>query len=87
MSKATAFLKVLTAELDTRRIRYWVEKTSKHTKLHLDLPIGSRFHVLPSSPSDWRGVKNSLSQLRRTIRAAEAEAAASLGARNLCVAD
>lgn len=78
MSAAREFLKVLTNELDNRHIRYWIEKTRRHTKLHLDLPIGSRFHILPSTPSDRRGVKNSLAQLRRTLRSADAEAASAL---------
>ena len=62
------FLKVLTTELEAHGLKYDVENTTRHKKLHIHFPSGRQFIVIPSSPSDHRGVTNSLALLRRWIR-------------------
>lgn len=76
MTAYREFLGVLTRELDGYGLKYQVEQGGKHKKLRIEF-FQPKFLVIPSTPSDRRGVKNSLSRLRRMIReAAMAPAAA-----------
>lgn len=54
-------------ELDRLGVQYEMEKTSKHTKLHLFHAGKKRMVILSTSTSDHRANKNRIRDIRRTL--------------------
>jgi hypothetical protein len=45
-----------------------IAPTARHLQVRWPTPSGFRFHVVPSSGSDWRGPHNARSAVRRKLR-------------------
>jgi hypothetical protein len=64
------YVDAVLAELDRYGIRGTVDHTSKHIAISWVLPDGQfRMTIVPSTPSDWRGLMNKRAEVRRMLRA------------------
>lgn len=62
-------LKMMLRELDKwPGITYSLGHRTKHPVIHVHLGDQSFMHTYAGSPSDYRGARNKVSQLRRAIR-------------------
>lgn len=58
----------LVEELKIHGVKDWeIDGNGKHNKLRFRWNDRLYMHVFPKTPSDWHGVKNSLSDLRRQM--------------------
>jgi hypothetical protein len=66
--KASEHAERLVAELESHGIgEHWLEAGGKHNRLYWRRDGRTRFFVFPTSPGDVRGIRNSLSDLRKEL--------------------